>query len=140
MEYLAILEQVFCVWYSVKSKKSRRNYVNHNNHDSFNSHNGFNRQNDHSSYDSLTYQKSDNSYDGHNSHDNFDSHNSYDNEDNSSGYNDYKSIKRLWLVFIDPNSQINLMHPTYVKKLDLKKNDELSSKTFGMVITLFTLE
>ena len=35
------------------------------------------------------------------------------------------------------DSQVNVMHPAYVKKLGFEKNNGLRSKTFGMVIVLF---
>ena len=38
---------------------------------------------------------------------------------------------------MDSGSQVNVMHPAYVKKLGFKKNDGLRSKTFGTVIALF---
>ena len=92
---------------------------------------GLNNQNGHDSHNGFNGQK------GHNGYDDFDSHNSHNDQDNSSGYNGQKSIKRLLLALIDSDGQVNAIHPAYIKKHGFKKNDELHSKTFEMVIALF---
>ena len=108
-------------------------------HDGLNNQNSHNGHKGHDSHDGLNNQNSHDGHEGHNGHDGFDSHNGHDDQDNPNSYDGHRSIKRLWLALIDSDSQVNAMHPTYVKKLGFKKHDKSRSKTFGMVIALFAL-